>query len=173
MSAGWAGYAAGMVPAHLLSSYLNDHLAAATASVALFERTTQNFRDTPWEGELRSLTAEVVADRESWLTAMEALDVDASRTKQIVGLVGERLGRLKPNGRLFHRTPMTDLVELEGLRVAVATKINALQVLRAVAVQDPRLDQEGLQRLLDRSQGQAERLYRLHLQVAQQLSTAA
>ena len=162
-----------MVPAHLLSSYLNDHLAAATASVALFERTTQNFRDTPWAGELRFLTDDVTADRESWLAAMDALNVDPSRTKQVVGIVGERLGRLKPNGSLFHRTPMTDLVELEGLRIAVATKINALQVLRAVAVKDPRLEKETVETLLERAQEQAERLYRLHLQVAQELSTAA
>ncbi|HET7690290.1 MAG TPA: hypothetical protein VFK41_07925 [Nocardioidaceae bacterium] len=162
-----------MVPAHLLSSYLNDHLAAATASVALFERTTQNFRDTPWADELRFLTEDVTADREAWLRAMETLGVGASRAKQVVGLVGERLGRFKPNGSLFHRTPMTDLVELEGLRIAVATKINALQVLRAIAVQDPRLAKETVETLLERAQDQAERLYRLHLQVAQELSVAA
>jgi hypothetical protein len=68
---------------------------------------------------------------------------------------------------------MTDLVELEGLRVAVATKINALQVLRAIAVQDSRLDKERVEALLERAQEQADRLYRLHLQVAQELSTAA
>lgn len=162
-----------MVPAHLLSSYLNDHLATATASVALFERTTENFRDTPWETELRFLTEDVTADRGAWLSAMEALEVVPSRAKQVVGIVGERLGRFKPNGSLFHRTPMTDLVELEGLRLAVATKINALQVLRAIAVQDPRLAKETVEALLDRAQDQAERLYRLHLQVAQQVSTAA
>jgi hypothetical protein len=161
-----------MIPQHLLSSYLNDHLAVATATVALFERTTDGLRGTPWEDQLRLLTAEAVADRESWLSAMDALGVTPSRTKQLVSLLAERAGRLKPNGRLFSRTSLTDVVELEGLRIAIATKINGLQVLRAVAVKDPRLDKEGLERLLARAQEQAERLYRLHLQLAQEMTAA-
>ncbi|HET9861460.1 MAG TPA: hypothetical protein VFQ19_16910, partial [Nocardioidaceae bacterium] len=60
-----------------------------------------------------------------------------------------------------------DLVELEGLRGAVAGKIAAWQVLRALAMHDDRLTKEEFEVLLDRADDQSQRLYKLHLQVAQ------
>ena len=61
---------------------------------------------------------------------------------------------------------------MEGLRIAVAVRINGLQVLRALAVQDARLRPDTFEMLLDRAQNQADRLYKLHLQVARELTVA-
>jgi hypothetical protein len=162
-----------MMPQHLLSSYLNDHLAAANASVALFERTRNGLAGTPWNPELALLTDEVVAGRSALREVMDVLGVHESRTKQLAALAAERLGRLKPNGHLRRRTVLTDLVELEALRVSMAVRINGLQVLRALAVQDARLRRDTFELLLDGAQDQADRLYRLHLQCARELTVAA
>ncbi len=53
---------------------------------------------------------------------MRQLDVAPSAIK--VGLVrmAERVGRLKPNGRLFKRSPLSRIVELEVLVVGIRGK---------------------------------------------------
>ncbi len=162
-----------MMPVRLLASYLTDHLAAAAGGVALFQRAAAGVSRPEWREQLTALAAEVNADRDTLQALAADLEIEQSRLKQVVALAGERVGRLKPNGSLLSRTPLTDLVEIEGLRIAVAAKINGFQVLRAVAVQDERLDKETIDLLLDRAQDQADRLYRLHLMVAQELTVAA
>lgn len=156
-----------------LSVYLNDHLAALTASVALFERVAAGLEGSQWHARLSILAEDVAEDRDSVRQVMDVLEVDESRAKQVAGLVAERLGRLKPNGHLLRRSSLTDLEEVEGLRVSVAAKIAFLQVMRALAVRDARLSKTTFETMLDRAQDQADRLYRLHLQVAQEAMRAA
>ena len=78
----------------------------------------------------------------------------------------EVVGRLKPNGRLLSRSPLTDVLELEALRDAVAGKSAGWQVLRAVADSDPRLDTVLLDELYERAERQRGELEVLHLTVS-------
>jgi hypothetical protein len=151
----------------LLAVYLNDHLGAATAGVELIRRAASNHEGERGE-ELSRLADEIAEDREALRDIMKRLDVAESSVKKAAGWVGEKVGRLKPNDHLVSRSPLSDVLELEGLRAGTAARIAGFQVLRAVAVDDARLTKEELETLMERADDQAERLYKIHLQLAQE-----
>jgi hypothetical protein len=153
----------------LVGIYLNNHLTLANAGVDLFKRVAASKRDSDLGPELEELAGQVEEDRDTLRKLMRRLDVAERLPMTLVGKVGERLGRLKPNGYLVRRSPLADVVELEGLRDSVAVKIAAWQVLRAVATHDKRVTREETEALLERAEDQASRLYRMHLRVTEAL----
>jgi len=156
-----------MTDQDLLAVYLNDHLAASTAGVELARRAAGNHDGERGE-ELSRLADEIAEDREALRDLMKRLDVSESTVKAAAGWLGEKVGRLKPNDHLVSRSPLSDVLEIEMLRTGTAARIAGFQVLRAVAVHDSRVTKEELETLIDRADDQAERLYRIHLQLAQE-----
>jgi UDP-glucose 4-epimerase len=77
--------------------------------------------------------------------------VKRSRIKPAVAWAAEKVGRLKLNGRLTERSPLTPLVELEGTAIGVAGKLRLWQALREV------VDDESLRARLDELATRAER----------------
>ena len=151
----------------LIATYLNDHLAAATAGVELVRRAASSH-----EGDrgalLNELADEIAEDRETLRDIMKRLDVAESTVKKAAGWLGERAGRLKPNDHLVTRSPLSDVLEIEMLRAGTAARICGFQVLRAVAVEDGRLSRQELEGLIERADRQAEQLYKIHVQLAQE-----
>jgi hypothetical protein len=84
-----------------------------------------------------------------------------------IGWLGEKAGRLKPNGYVVRRSPLADVVELEGLRNATHLELCGWQVIRAFAVHDDRVDVVEVERLIERSEDRLARLHTLHLQAVQ------
>ena len=156
-----------MTDQDLLAIYLNDHLAASTAGVELVRRAAEQ-HDGERGHEMARLADDIAADREALRGIMKRLGVEESSVKAAAGWLGEKVGRLKTNGHLVSRSPLSDVLELEALRAGTAARIAGFQVLRAVAVKDTRLTQEEIETLLERAEDQATRLYRLHLQLAQE-----
>jgi len=156
-----------MTDQDLLAVYLNDHLAASTAGVELARRAAKSHDGERGE-ELSRLADEIAEDREALRGLMQRLDVSESTVKATAGWLGEKVGRLKPNDHLVSRSPLSDVLEIEMLRTGTAARIAGFQVLRAVAVHDSRVTKEELETLIDRADDQAERLYRIHLQLAQE-----
>jgi hypothetical protein len=134
--------------ADLLAVYLNDHVTGATAGVELFERSASARRGTSVGEQLARLAEEVAQDRRTYLALMEGLGVEVQRSKLALAWVGEKLTRLKGNGRLVRRSPLSDLVELEALYLAVRGKEAGWHSLRIVAEQDDRLDPAQLDELI-------------------------
>lgn len=151
----------------LLATYLNDHLAAATGGVELIRRAADNHEGQRGV-ELSRLADEIAEDREALRDIMKRLDVAESSVKKAAGWLGEKFGRLKPNDHLLTRSPLSDVLEIEIMRAGTAARICGFQVLRAVAVEDSRVSREELERLIERADDQAERLYKIHLQLAQE-----
>jgi hypothetical protein len=54
--------------------------------------------------------------------------------------IGEKAGRVKLNGRLIARSPLSDLEELELFRLGVESKAAGWRTLRTPADTDRRLD---------------------------------
>lgn len=79
------------------------------------------------------------------------------------------MGRLKPNGRLFSRSPLSTLLELETMCLGVEGKAAGWRTLKFVADHDPRLDDELLEELLARAQRQADTLEELRIRAAKDL----
>ena len=150
-----------------LEVYLNDHLTAATSGVELFRRAAGSHPGKRGE-ELARLRDEAVDDRETLRSIMRRLGVAPNLPLVALGWVGEKAGRLKPNGYLVRRSPLADVIELEGLRLGTQGRLACWQVLRAVATHDDRLTVLELDELVGRAEDQAARLYKLHLQVAQE-----
>ena len=53
---------------------------------------------------------------------MDHLDVSPSKIKDWLGWAGEKLGRLKPNNHMLTPSPLSRVIELEGLVVGVTGK---------------------------------------------------
>jgi hypothetical protein len=152
-----------MLSRDLLAIYLNNHLGAAAGGLELFRRTANQHAGTPDGDELAELTREVEEDRQSLRQIMARLEVSESLPQQAVMWVGEKVGRLKPNGYILARSPLSDVIELEALRSAVVGKLCGWQTLRAVSVREHRLDRAELETLIDRANSQLERLYEIHM----------
>lgn len=105
-----------------LAIYLNDHLAGATLGLELVRRAVREHGETELGPFLRELAAEIESDYEALRAIMRDLRVPERRAKVAAAWAAEKVGRLKPNGHLLHRSPLTPLVELEGLRVGVFGK---------------------------------------------------
>jgi len=102
-----------------LGIYLNDHLAASTLGVELGKRAAREHAATGLGPFLQSLAREIDEDRESLRMLMRDLGVPEQRAKLALGWSAEKLGRLKPNGHVLSRSPLTPLVELDGLALVV------------------------------------------------------
>jgi hypothetical protein len=91
----------------LLEIYVRDHYVGSTAGVALVRRCRRSNRGTTWDTMLAPVEDEIAEDRETLESLMTELAVEPSHLKAGLGAVGERLGRLKSNGRLFGYSPLS------------------------------------------------------------------
>lgn len=149
----------------LLGIYLNDHLAGATAGLELFRRAAGSHSGATGDA-LKRLTAEVEEDREALLAILRELGFPVRQYKMIAGWAAEKVGRLKLNGRLLSRSPLSDVIELEGLHLGVLGKAACWRLLRSLAQTEPRLDVAQLAELLARAERQAAELDELRLAAA-------
>jgi hypothetical protein len=78
----------------------------------------------------------------------------------------EKLGRLKLNGRLLRRSPLSLVEDLEVLQLGVEGKLAIWRALRQVQHCDRRLGDIDLERLIERATKQRDHLERLRLEVA-------
>ena len=152
--------------ASMLGIYLNDHLAGATAGTELAHRTARSYRDGNKGATPRRLAAEIAQDRAALLDIMTALGVKVRRYKVSAAWIGEKAGRLKFNGRVLARSPLSDLEELELLRLGVEGKAAGWRTLRAQADTDTRIDAERLDELIARAKTQAIQLEELRVRAA-------
>jgi hypothetical protein len=157
-------YAAAMIDSGLLATYLNDHLAGATAGVELARRARGQNEGTPLGRFLDGLAGEIEEDRETLKAIMARLEVGTDRVKLAAGWMGEKFGRLKPNNRLFGYSPLSRLIELEGLALGVEGKRGLWQVLRNL--NDSRLSEFDFDALLERARRQRDELEERRLAAA-------
>ena len=156
----------------LLGIYLNDHLAGATAGTGLAHRMAVAAQQPTTGGTLRRLAVEISMDRETLLEFMAALGVPVRAYKLWAAWAGEKAERLKPNGRLLSRSPLSSLEELEILRLGVEGKAAGWRTLRVLADRDSRLDPARLDDLIARARRQADQIEELRVTAADQVITA-
>lgn len=107
-----------------LPIYLNDHLAGATVGVELARRVYAGNRGEKAFGEpLGRICKEIEEDRAALEQAIDRLGLSRSRVKPAGAWVAEKLGRLKLNGRLRGYSPLSRLLELEGLMIGITAKM--------------------------------------------------
>ena len=154
-----------------LAIYLRNHDAAAQAGVELFRRAEGNQRDRPYGPQLTELRTEVEQDARALRSVLRAEGVQPDRAQGLLLQLGERAGRLKPNGSLLRRAPLSDLIEVEGMLDAVRAKAAGWQALTPIAAPRWRAEVDP-QEYYDRAMSQAERLSTIHRSVATRLFTS-
>jgi hypothetical protein len=155
-----------------LAIYLNDHLAGATLGVELARRLrSSNEGDAEFGRPLARLCAEIEADREALVGLMEHLKVSRDPVKPVLAKAAEKLGRLKPNGRLRSYSPLSRVLELEFLSGLVGGKLQLWNALEQSYGES--LDGFDLHDLAARADNQGQRLEDLHLAATQRTLPAA
>ena len=140
----------------LLNIYLNDHLAGATAGVELARRCRSSNSGKPLENCLTGLIADIESDRAQLETLMSALGTPQDRFKLKAAWLAEKVDRLKLNGQIKGYSPLSQLIELEGLRVGIEAKRSLWQTLKEVENIDFRLATADLDLLIKRADEQLE-----------------
>ena len=147
-----------------LSTYLQDHHAGATAGVELARRAAGSNEDHPSGPELARIAEEIEEDRQVLERVMDELGVGKSSVKDVAAWTAEKLGRLKPNNRLLGYSPLSRVVELEGLALGVTGKTALWEALRETV--GSRVEGVDFEALAARARDQRTRLEELRREAA-------
>ena len=99
----------------LLGIYLDDHLAVIAGGEELVNRTLRESQDERIRGFLQELLPELRDDRAAVAELARSLGRKPSALKQRLAWLGEKAGRLKLNGNATGYSPLSRLLELEGI----------------------------------------------------------
>jgi hypothetical protein len=138
----------------LLRIYLQDHHAASAGGVALARRAL---------GPSHPLAKRIARDRDALERVMRQLAVPPSTMKVGIVRVAERVGRLKLNGRIFERSPLSRIIELETLVVGVRGKEALWTALQRAGISLEDVDLDGL---VESARAQGAELEALRLNAA-------
>lgn len=148
-----------------LGHYIRIHLTGAAAGIELFSRGEDLF-DPEAREIVTGIRDELRDERRRLLDIAEALDVRPAPLMAVAVKIGEKIGRLKPNGHPLRRTRMTDLVDLEAMRVAVAGKTAGWESMLTVVDDHPAMPREEIEDLLAQARRQHDQLSTLHREAA-------
>jgi hypothetical protein len=113
-----------------LAIYLNDHLGGATGGVELTRRLRASNRENDAFGpQLDRIGSEIEEDRATLEQVIDRLGFAQGRVKPAGAWVAEKLGRMKLNGRLRGYSPLSRVLELEGLLIGITGKIALWETL--------------------------------------------
>ena len=152
----------------LLRIYLQDHLAGSTGGLELARRARASNEGTPHGEPLARLANDIEADRRALESIMDDLGFGADRAKNIGFWVAEKAGRLKLNGRLTGYSPLSRVLELEGLIAGVNGKRSLWLALLDLVESEPALDADRLRRLVERAEQQVDTLHELRARASRE-----
>jgi hypothetical protein len=158
-------------PSKYLATYLNDHLLGSTVGTELAQRAARENQGSELGEFLTGVAREIEDDRETLLALMSELGVKPDQLKVAAGWIAEKLGRLKPNAQLRGYSPLSPLVELEGLLIGIQGKLAMWQVLAEVAEQVG-VDRARMEALSARAERQQADVERHRLEVGRRALTA-
>jgi hypothetical protein len=100
---------------------------------------------------------------------MGTLGIPVRGYKVFAGWAGEKAGRVKLNGHLLTRSPLSELEETELLRLGVEGKAAGWRSPRSLAGRDSRLNADHLDDLLARAERQSDTLEALRVAIAERV----
>jgi hypothetical protein len=146
--------------------YLQDHHAGSTAGLELARRIHGNNKGNEYGEAMAPIIDEIAADRQTLESIMEDLGFDSDTIKDLGAWALEKVGRLKLNGQLTGYSPLSRVVELEGLLAGITGKIGLWLALLQIAPDEPRLDATRLERLRERGESQRTKVEELRERAA-------
>ncbi|HVF77613.1 MAG TPA: hypothetical protein VNA28_04905 [Solirubrobacteraceae bacterium] len=138
---------------------MTDHLALGCFARELARRA-QRAHDGTELGDALARVAEdgIAQDIALYEQMMVKLGYSPRSPKVLLAIAGERAGRLKPNGRLRRRSPLSSFEELDFLTMAIEGKVVLWENLRDLAGLAERLPDVDFDRLISRAHGQRTEL---------------
>jgi len=161
--------AASVAHPELLAVYCNDHIASAAGGIELVSRMIGVHKGSSYEAGLRQLLDELRQEKSDLEKTARALGLPIRQYKQIAVWVAEKASRLKLNGRVLSRSPLSSLVEFEFLASAVRGKRSGFETLRIAAEVDSRIDKVLLDSLIDQANRQFQWATDVRREVAAQV----
>jgi hypothetical protein len=153
-------------PAKRLSIYLSDHRAGSAAGLTLARRAAAGNRGNEFGAVLARIADDIEQDIHSLDDLMARLGATRDRLKETAAWSAEKVGRLKLNGQLVGYSPLSRLVELEGLVLGISGKLALWRAVREVLAGDPRLTDFDVERLIDRAEEQRDTVEDCRLRAA-------
>jgi hypothetical protein len=150
----------------LLAIYLRDHRAGSAAGLGLARRLLRENEGNTYAADLSSLARKIAFDRQQLIGIMRELDVKPSPIKEVLARSGERVARLKLNGRAFSYSPLSRLTELEALSLGIAGKQGLWRSLETADASKAILANFDLSGLISDAAVQLELVERLRLRAA-------
>jgi hypothetical protein len=150
----------------LLRIYLQDHLAGSMAGHELAKHCAAGNRGTPLGNELEKIAGEIGEDRELLQQLASKLGFGEDPVKSAMAWIAEKAGRLKPNGKLVGGSPLSGLLELEGLAAGIQAKRCLWQALAALEDPDPAISALPLDDLINSAEDQQRRIESHRLEAA-------
>lgn len=154
-----------------LSIYLNDHFGGATGGYELAKRAAGANEGNEFGAVLEQLVEELEGERESLRGLIEELGYSVDPLKAGAGWLAEKFGRLKLNGSLLSYSPLSRLIELEGLTIGVTGKLSMWRNLRASV--GPSIKSVDLDDLIAQAESQLARLDPLRTSAAAEAFASA
>jgi hypothetical protein len=153
---------AGDEQVNLREIYLNDHWAGAAAGLALATRLAEENANSPLRADLAWIADQIRRDRETLAEVRHRLRCKGGVLKTAVALIGERLSRLKLNGRILRYSPLSRVLELEALISGVSAKQRLWVALRVFNAEAGRLADFDFERLEAAAGTQLDLLSSIH-----------
>ncbi|MFC4614560.1 hypothetical protein ACFO3K_07550 [Cellulomonas algicola] len=110
------------VDLRLVQIYLSDHLTGASGVISRVGWMVERYAGTSAEPVLLRLLEELRQERRVVRGLAEHLGLRLSPWKPAAAVAAEHAGRLKVNGRLTSRSPLSLHLELEALRSGISGK---------------------------------------------------
>lgn len=142
----------------ILGTYLKDQLALGVLWRELARRAQRNNRGTSLGEALEHVATGIAEDVETFRSIMRRLGIRPNPVKVVAALGGERLERLKLNGRLRQYSPLSRFEELEFLTMGIDGKKQMWTTLRDLAGLAARLPDVDFDDLVERAQWQRSEL---------------
>jgi hypothetical protein len=123
----------------LFALFLKDHLAVLHGACCMARRALRSNRRQPVGRILSPLHVALQEDLMHLGRIAHAHGVRPSRWKNLAAGAAERVGRLKLNGRLLRYSPLSRVLELEGLLLFTVQRAALWRILETRALLDVRV----------------------------------
>jgi hypothetical protein len=155
----------------LVRIYLQDHHAGSTTGLELARRIRGNNEGNDYGEAMAPIVDQIAADKKTLESIMDDLGFGSDTIKDVGAWMLEKVGRLKMNGQITGYSPLSRVVELEGLMTGITGKISLWAALLQIAPDEPRLDAAHLERLRERGESQRTTVEELRKRAARDAFT--
>jgi hypothetical protein len=116
----------------LLGIYLNDHLAGSVVGGNLARRIARQNEGNEYGRKVDEIAREIDEDQATLRGLMDGAGVRQKQLRLVAARITELATRLKRNGQLIGYSPLSRVLELEGLAMGITGKLELWRSLQAV-----------------------------------------